>query len=200
MTPEELQKLIEDASTKAAAAAVAQVQAIYENQPPVKTAGLAVPNIAVRKDDEPLDDLKAFRLWMAYGQDAPAQVIKAMRAKFSRVIGYEIGDTEMKATLGEANAPGAYWVPTGLADQIMLPLANTSYLRKAGATIMNNMGGYDPFNVPVLTFSGRASIGGESSQYVPDEPGSTQVSFVPWKLKKAAKATEEIVADSRYDV
>jgi len=211
MTPEELKTILTEvastvavqAATAASEATAAKMREMFDNEPPVKTVGVAAPNIHIRKEGEPLDDLKAFRLWMGYGHDSPPAVMKAMRRRYTaKPVGEDMAgdDDELKATLGESAAPGAYWVPTGLAQQIGLPLANLSYLRKAGANVMNNMVGYDPFNVPVLTYSGRASIGGESSQYVPDEPTSTQVSFIPYKLKKLAKATEEMVEDSRYDV
>lgn len=212
MTPEELKAMLaEVASTVAVQAATAASEAtatkmreMFEDAPPVKTVGVAAPNVVTRGKDEPeMDELKAFRLWMAYGNEAPRAARKVMRKRYTpKPLGMDMtGDEdETKATLGEGSAPGSYWVPTGLANQIILPLANTSYLRKAGANVVSDMVGYDPFNLPALTFSGRATIGGESSLYVPDEPTGSQIQFVPWKLKKMAKATEEMVEDSRYDV
>jgi len=196
MNKEELKALLKEAAEDA----VRAYRAELESAPPVKRAGVAAPNINLGRGEPRLTDEQAFRSWMTYGNDAPAEVIKAMRSRAGKVVGTDIGgDTEAKATLGESSGSGAYWVPTGLANQILLPLANMSYIRKAGANVMSNMQGYDPFNVPVLTFSGRASIGGESSQYVPDEATASQVSFIPYKMKKLAKVTEELVEDSRYD-
>jgi HK97 family phage major capsid protein len=191
----DVQALVEGAVTKA----LAQFQAKLEGEPPLKTPGYAVPSVQVRQDK--MSDELAFKLWMKWGNEAPPEVLKAMRRKFQRLTGLDIVDGEMKATLAEGtNAQGGYWVPTIFSSAIETPLANQSYLRRAGANVMAGIQGTDSFRVGSLTFSGRATIGGEGSAYVPDEPSAGEIEFNPYKLKKLALATEEMVEDSRYDV
>lgn len=191
----DVQALVEGAVAKA----LADFQAKLEAEPAMKTPGYAVPNVHVRQ--EKMGEDLAFKLWMKWGNEAPPEVLKAMRRKFQRLTGLDIVDGEMKATLAEGTeSQGGYWVPQVYANAIETPLANQSYLRRAGANVMSGIQGTDSFKVPSLTFSTRASIGGEGSAYVPEEPSAGEIEFNPYKLKKLALATEELVEDSRYDV
>jgi HK97 family phage major capsid protein len=65
---------------------------------------------------------------------------------------------------------------------------------------MTDMQGTDSFKIPSLTFTTAAVIGTEGSVYTPAEPTAGEIEFNPYKLKRLAKATEEMVEDSRYNV
>lgn len=188
--------VVEVAVTKA----LAEFQTRLEAEPAIKTPGYAMPGLLLRRSDEALTAEKAFKLWLAYGNEAPPEVMREMRRKHSRIVGVDVGDGT-KATLVEGTeGQGGYWVPVTYSNEIITPLANGSYLRRAGARVMSNMQGTDSFHVGSLTHSSRASIGGEGSAYVPEEPSAGDIEFNPYKLKKLAKASEELVEDSRYDV
>lgn len=188
--------LVEGAVQKA----LAQFQAGLEAEPALKTPGYAAPGLVLRRSDEKLTAERAFKLWLAYGNEAPPEVLREMRRKHSRIVGVDVGDGT-KATLVEGTeGQGGYWVPATYSNEIITPLANGSYLRRAGARVMSDMQGTDSFHVGSLTNSSRASIGGEGSAYVPEEPSAGEVEFNPYKMKKLAKASEELVEDSRYDV
>lgn len=196
MNEQQVAAIVEAAVTKAKA----EFMEALEAAPPTKTVGVAAPFVHIERTED-LTEEKAFKLWMRWGNEAPPAVLKYMRRRYSRITGLDMSGDVVKATLAEGtDAQGGYWVPTVYANQIETPLANQSYLRRAGATVMSGISGTDSFRVPSLTFSGRATIGGEGSAYVPDEPGAGEIEFNPYKLKKLAKATEEMVEDSRYDV
>lgn len=188
--------VVEVAVTKA----LAEFQTRLEAEPAIKTPGYAMPGLLLRRSDEALTAEKAFKLWLAYGNEAPPEVLREMRRKHSRIVGVDVGDGT-KATLVEGTeGQGGYWVPVTYSNEIITPLANGSYLRRAGARVMSDMQGTDSFRVGSLTHSSRASIGGEGSAYVPEEPSAGEIEFNPYKIKKLAKASEELVEDSRYDV
>jgi HK97 family phage major capsid protein len=183
--------------SEAVKAALADFQAKLEAEPALKSAGYAVPNVVTRRDGE-LTDEAAFKAWLKYGNEAHPAVLARMRAKRAPIVGVDASGT--KATLAEGtDAQGGYWVPNEYANEIVTPLVNTSYLRRAGARVMR-MQGTDSFRVPGITYTSAATIGGEGSAYTQAEPTASEVEFNPYKLKRLAKAAEEMVADSRYDV
>ena len=191
----DIDSLVSQAVTKALDA----FQAKLEAEPATKTAGYAVPAVVTGKAASDLTDEAAFKAWLKYGQEAHPQVLAKMRGRRGPVFGFE-PDGTTKATLAEGtDAQGGYYVPTLYANQIVEPLVNLSYIRQAGARVMQ-MSGTDSFRVPGITYTSAATIGGEGSAYTQAEPTAGEVEFNPWKLKRLAKATEEMVSDSRYDV
>lgn len=188
-------RAVEAATTKAVEALMAKLEA----EPAVK-GGYAVPAVHTRRETDLTPDM-AFKMWLKWGPEAPPAVTRFMRRQYTKITGLDMAGDTLKATLAEGtDAQGGYWVPTVHADEIIVPLANSSYLRRAGATIMRDMRGTDSFKIPSLTFAAAAVIGGEGSAYTASEPTAGEVEFNPYKLKRLALATEEMVEDSRYDV
>lgn len=178
MTADELKALLKEATTEAAAAAATdaaqKVREEIEAEPPLKTAGVATPVVTVGKKD---DD--AFKTWLRLGDRAPAS------AKTALVEG--------------TGANGGYLVPALYSQDIVVPLANQSYLRRAGARVIN-INGTNSFNIPSLTYSAAATLIAEAGSFSETDPTLGQVTFVPYKFGKLSQASEEVVADSRFDV
>ena len=168
--------LVEGAVTKA----LADFQAKLEAEPALKTPGYAVPSVQVgRRGGEEMTAEKAFKAFLHRGEQSDAAV---------------------KATLNETtDAQGGYAVPTQYANEIVLPLADASFLRAAGARVIA-LSGTDSFKLPSLTFSAAAVLKAESAAYAQSEPTMGEVEFNPYKYTKLSKVTEELVADSRFDV
>jgi HK97 family phage major capsid protein len=165
--------------SEAVKAALADFQAKLEAEPAVKTAGYAVPNVHVRKPGEKVGAEVAFKAYLHR---------------------QEMTDPGVKATLNETtDAQGGYAVPTQFANEIVLPLADASFLRAAGARVIR-VTGTDSFKLPSLTFSAAAALKAESASYSQSEPTMGEVEFNPYKYTKLSKVTEELVADSRFDV
>lgn len=167
--------LVESAVTKA----LAQFQAGLEAEPALKTPGYAAPGLVLRRSDEKLTAEKAFKAYLHRGEQS---------------------DAAIKATLNETtDGQGGYAVPTQFANEIVLPLADASILRAAGARVIA-LTGTDSFRLPSLTFSAAAVLKAESAGYSQSEPTMGEVEFNPYKYTKLSKVTEELVADSRFDV
>lgn len=128
---------------------------------------------------EPDDDVKAFDAWLHRKGGIP------QRSKASLVEG--------------TDANGGYLVPTKYSDELVQTLREMSILRKAGARVLS-VAGTDSFRVPSMTDSAAATIGAEGSAYPQSEPTFAEIEFNPFKAKKLSKASEEVVADSRFPI
>lgn len=171
----DVQAIVAEAVTKA----LADFQQKLEAEPAIKSAGYAVPSVHIRKPGEKVGAEVAFKAYL-HRQD--------------------VTDPAVKATLNETtDAQGGYAVPTQFANEIVLPLADASFLRAAGARVIR-LNGTDSFKLPSLTFSAAAVLKAESASYSQSEPTMGEVEFNPYKLTKLSKVTEELVADSRFDV
>lgn len=107
---------------------------------------------------------------------------------------------EYKAALNEGTTTqGGFLVPALYSMDLVQPLTNLSYLRSAGARILT-VEGTNSFNVPAITYSAAATIGAEASSYTEVDPTLSQITFTPYKMKRLSQASEEVVADSRFDV
>lgn len=106
----------------------------------------------------------------------------------------------VKVPLAEgAGANGGYLVPALYANELVLPLTDLSYLRNAGARIIT-LSGTNAFDVPSLGYSGAATLVTEAGAYSNTEPTAGHITFAPYKYTKMSKASEEVVADSRFDI
>ncbi len=154
---------------------------LIENAPALKSAGVEVPNVIIKKDEGGADaEVKSFKRFLRSG-DASG----------------------LKATLVEGtDANGGYLVPTQYADEIIRPLTNDSYLRMAGVgTRIMPVSGTDMIELPVMAYSAQAAPTAEKGTYAPaSEPTFTMVAHKPYKATKLAKVSEELLQTSRFDV
>jgi len=108
--------------------------------------------------------------------------------------------TAAKATMNEATAgQGGYLVPVKYSNELTRPLTDMSILRMAGARVLP-VEGTNSFKWPVLTPSAAATITAESGSIPQAEPILNELTFTPYALKRLGKATDELLADSRFDV
>ena len=105
-----------------------------------------------------------------------------------------------KAALNETtNSEGGYLVPQLYSDQLVTPLNEGSYLRAAGANVIQ-VRGTDSFRVPTLTHAAAAVLTAEAGSFDAKEPTFGEVEFIPYKYTRLSKASEEVLADSRIPV
>jgi HK97 family phage major capsid protein len=175
LEPDAVKSMIENAVKSA----LADFQAKMEAEPAIKTAGYAVPAVHIARNGEKIGAEVAFKAYLHRQENA---------------------DPAVKATLNETtDAQGGYAVPTQFAGEIMAPMADASILRAAGSRVLR-LRGTDSFKLPSLTFSAAAVLKAESAAYAQSEPTLGEVEFNPYKYTKLSKATEELVADSRFDI
>lgn len=160
----------------AEAAAEKAVRAYQESEPAIKTPGVVAPRIQVSAQ-QPADD--AFKVWLRLGENAPSAVKTAL--------------------VEGTGANGGYLVPTLYSSEIVVPLANQSYLRKSGARVMTVQGS-TAFYMPALTYSAAAALVAEGNSMSESDPTFAQVTYNPYKYYKLSQVSEEIVNDALFDV
>ena len=105
-----------------------------------------------------------------------------------------------KAALNETTASeGGYLVPQLYSNQLVTPINEGSYLRAAGANVIQ-VRGTDSFRVPTLTHSAAAVLTSEANAFDQKEPTFGEVEFIPYKYTRLSKASEEVLSDSRIPV
>ena len=105
-----------------------------------------------------------------------------------------------KAAMQEGtDSEGGYLVPEGYSQEIIRALKDMSILRRAGARVIT-VTGTDSFNVPTLSHSTAAVKTSEEGAYDQNEPTVGEVTFIPMKLTKLVKVSEELLMDSRIDL
>jgi HK97 family phage major capsid protein len=175
LDPDAVKTMIESAVSQA----LTDFQAKLEAEPALKTAGYAAPAVHIRKNGEKVGAEVAFKAYLHRQENV---------------------DPAIKATLNETtDAQGGYGVPTQFSNEVIVPLADASFLRAAGARVLN-LRGTDSFKLPSLTFSAAATLKAESAAYAQSEPTMGEIEFNPYKYTKLSKVTEELVADSRFDI
>jgi HK97 family phage major capsid protein len=106
----------------------------------------------------------------------------------------------LKAAMQEGtDSEGGYLVPEGYSNELIAALKDMSILRRAGARVIT-VTGTDSFNVPTLSHSTAAVKTSEEGAYSEVEPTVGEVTFVPMKLTKLVKVSEELLMDSRIDL
>ena len=139
-----------------------------------KTAGIVTPSDEVK----PAADVKT--AWRAFLNPRSAKSIYA------------------KALEGGTDSEGGYTVPTDEVAELIAPLTEGSIIRQAGArSIMVNT---DTVTFPSLTNSTTAILTAEEGAYSEVDPSFGQLSFTPYKYTKLTKVTEELAADSLFDI
>ncbi len=104
-----------------------------------------------------------------------------------------------KAALNEGtSSQGGYLAPTIYFNEMVMPLFNASYLRAAGSRVIEMTS--DALQIPALTPSTAAVLTSEAAAYAESEPTFGAVNFTPYKYTRIVKASEEVVADSRFDI
>jgi HK97 family phage major capsid protein len=98
----------------------------------------------------------------------------------------------------DSDSEGGHLVPDEFSKELIRALYNDSYLRKAGARLFRMQ--HKTLEIPAISESTRAQRTVEGGPYNEQEPTTTAITFYATKLTRIAKATEELVADSRFDV
>lgn len=176
LTMEQLEELF-------AAKTADAVKAALESLPPVKSGGVVAPEpVASPEQTDAERESAAFKSFLHGGSPA------GMRRD------------NTKATIVEGTAAnGGYLVPERWSNELVAPLNNLSYMRRAGARVMN-IAGTDAFRVPRIIYSAAAVLTAESAAYTQSEPTFAEVLFTPYKFTKLSKASEEVVADSAFPI
>ena len=127
------------------------------------------------------DESRAFDYWLRYGQVEPS---------FAAA----------KAALNETTAgQGGYLVPTKYSNELVTIKYLPSVLRDMGARVIP-VDGTNSFKWPALTNTTAAILTSEAAAYDEVEPTFTEITFVPYKYTRVAKASLEAVNDSRVPV
>lgn len=106
---------------------------------------------------------------------------------------------EQKAALAEGtDNTGGYLTPNIYTQDLVKALYNLSYLRSAGARIITLTS--DNTRIATQTASSAAVLTTEANAYDEVEPTFGEVVFIPYKYTRLAKAADEVVADSRFDI
>ncbi len=131
------------------------------------------------------EQIKAFNAWL--------------RGDISPEVKATLAPMRYKTALNEGTAAqGGYLAPTVYANEILLPLFNQSYLRAAGGRVIPMTS--DALQWPKLSPTTAAVLTSEAAAYDEKESTFSTVNFVPYKFTREVKASEEIMADSRFDV
>ncbi len=142
-------------------------------EPASKAAGFAVP--PATEPGKP-DAVKAFDLWLHYGDRASVAIKAAMQ---------EGTDSE-----------GGYLTPVEYSNQLVTSLAEASIIRQAGARVIPMRS--DQMKVPSLTYATAAVLTAEEAAYNEQEPTVGEVTFTAYKYTRLAKVSDELVADSQF--
>jgi HK97 family phage major capsid protein len=184
LTAEDVQGII-DGAMKSSTASLAELvreqieKAIAADKPVVK-AGFNI-NMGA---DEPADEI-IIKGWDRFIRQGDTQAYR---------------EAVRKAALNETtDSEGGYLVPRLYSDQLVTPINEGSYLRAAGANVVP-VRGTDSFRVPTLTHAAAAVLTAEAGAFDQKEPTLGEVEFIPYKYTRLSKASEEVLADSRFDV
>lgn len=167
----------------------------FQSQPERK-AGYVVPTVEgevlTRSQAEEEQWVKRYNAYIRTGVRHPS-----MQAVV--VSGVEPSD-EVKAGLEEASGTtGGYLVPITYSDQMIAALKDMSILRAAGARVLR-VSGSNSFKVPTTTNTAAAVLTSENNAFDEAQLIFAEVGFTPWKYTRLAKASDELLLDSRFDI
>lgn len=98
------------------------------------------------------------------------------------------------------DSEGGYLVPRIYSDTLVRQLNDMSIMRSAGARVVSTQG-TNSFRQAVMTDSDAATIVSEEGSFpTTSNPAFTEVEFVPRKYSKLVKVTDELAADSQFDI
>lgn len=141
------------------------------NTPPAQNA----PKSA---DEIKAEARKSFNLYLHTGRDTRDRAVKALE----------------EGTAGE----GGYTVPELFYAEMVVGLKDASIWRAAGARVIQMTS--DTMEVPTMTNSTAAVVTDEEGNYSEVDPSFGHVTFTPFKYTKLVKVTEELAADSAFDI
>ncbi len=121
-------------------------------------------------------EAKAFEIYLRMGESAPGEVKAALN----------IG----------TDAQGGYLTPTEYSNAVVRELYELSVLRQAGARIIPLSS--DSMKAPTITATSAAVLTSEASAFDEKEPTFGETTFTPYKYTRLAKASDEMVSDSRF--
>ena len=137
-------------------------------------ASQATVKAAQASGDETITPVKAFDLWLHRRNDA------------------------VKALTEGTDSEGGYIVPDEYWGEVIKGLKDASLIRAAGARILT--ANSDVLRIPVMSGSSAAAITSESGSYSEADPSFSEVAVNLYKFTKLVKVSEELVADSMFDL
>lgn len=107
-------------------------------------------------------------------------------------------DSSIRDALEEGTAAeGGYLVPTTMDKKIVDQLADENVIRPLATTITTKNGDH---KIPVVSSHGAADWTDEEAAYNDSDDAFTQVSLSAYKLTRLVKVSEELLADSAFDI
>lgn len=105
----------------------------------------------------------------------------------------------VKALEAGTDSEGGYAVPEVLNDTMIVPMRDSSILRKAGATVIP-IRGTNSFKTNKLGFGSANALIAEEGTFSENDPSLGQVEHVPYKNGHITKHSDELDEDSAWDV
>lgn len=164
-------------------------KAVYERlaaEPALKSAGFAAINTVA-----PHGDAKAHvKAWDQYIRRGELRMESSARAHLAAVT---------KAALGEDDdAEGGVLVPDMFSNDLIRAIYEDSWFRQLKCHPYKMTA--KTLEVPAVSASTRATIVGEAESYPEEEPTTEAITYTARALKRIAKASDELLADSRFPV
>lgn len=157
-------------------AATEAVKAFQAAQPVIHTAGFVAPGVDTGTKHE-AEAIKSFGTYVRTGDRSA-----------------------VKAALNEGTAgQGGYLVPTKYSNELISSLKDASILRQAGARTIS-VDGTTAFKMAARNDTNAAVLTSEGAQFEELEPTFSEITFTPYKYTRLVKASDEVLADSRFDV
>ena len=169
--------------------------------PAIKEAGFLKPisrGPFINKTPHNMDEYKAFGLYLHYGEHRLQDSVKAL-LKFDSGRGREVDDGVKVALNVGTTTQGGFLVPVDYSMELVRSLAELSHLRSARARQIKFPDALT-FKVEGLTFSATAVLTSEAAAYDQVEPTIGETTFQAYKYTRLAKASDELIDDSRFDL
>lgn len=103
-----------------------------------------------------------------------------------------------KALENVTDSEGGYLIPEQFMSELVMGLKDASLIRAAGARVMTI--NTDLVKVPYITNSTAAVLTAKEVDYDIADPSFGQISFTPFKYTRKTLVTEELLADSAFDI
>lgn len=121
---------------------------------------------------------------------------QADASKFFREMAKDGREYDLRALVAGSGS-GSYLVPEEWNNSVAEYRFESNFLRANGAQIVRTS---TTHNIPVLTANGVAAISNENAAYTAVDPTIGEVTLGAYKLTQKVPVTEELLADSAYDV
>src|SRR5262249_11995177 len=144
----------------------------------------------IRHRDQGLTPAAAFKTWMHRGERAWREV--ALLEEYTKAYA-------TKAAMNEATgSQGGVLVPVEYTQDLIRALSEDSILRQArtGRMTMHDL----TLKIATGVDSARAVLTSEAGSYSEIEPTLSETTFTAYKGTKLCLVSDELVADSRYDL